>query len=240
MNNTNNFSARESYNIARQILFNAFKDDPAFQKYSDPQAACWEWVNGRKMSQGEIRLEVQLNAINNSFKFAMTANQSNTNGVIFNTERRLDLQDTLIASEMGFFTGQPSSQTDTTWDLKTFGNPFTFGATDGALLDSTLYSHGYFEMKVNNDVVMPYRGLFNHQYRPQTQQTAAVGAGSPKDQIKGSEDGFITTEPNLLLIGSKGYVPMIYLPTALGGTFTYTRAVLIFRGINAQNSTAVS
>lgn len=234
MNNTNNFSARESYNIARDILYNAFRND--FKTDID----CWNWVNARKMSQGEIRLEVQLNATNNIFKFALTPNQANTSNVTFNTENRLQLQDTLIASEYGLFVGQPADQTDTDWELKTNGNPVTFGATDGAILNSRFYSHGYFEMKVNNDVILPYRGLSNHLYKGETQQTAALGAGSPADQIRLSEDGYITLEPNMLLIGSKGYVPQIILPEALGGTFAYTRAVLIFKGILAQNSSSVS
>jgi hypothetical protein len=87
---------------------------------------------------------------------------------------------------------------------------------------------------------MPYRGLFNHWYKGQTQQTAALGAASPADQIRGAEDGFITDEPNILLIGSKGYIPQIILPAAIALTSTHVRAVLIFKGILAQNSTSVS
>lgn len=240
MNNTNNYSARNSYDIARKILFNAMINDPKFQAMPNPDDACWKWVNDRKMSQGDIRLEVQLNIINNVFKFALTNNQSNSSNVIFNTERRLELQDSLIASEIGFYVGQPVSQIDTTWDLKTYGNTQTFGAVDAGIIDSTLYSHGFLSCKVNNDVILPYRGLENFLYRPQTQQTAALGAGAPKDQLRLAEDGLITLEPNILLIGSKGYVFEITLPANLAGTFTFTRAVLIFKGILAQNSTVVS
>jgi hypothetical protein len=95
-------------------------------------------------------------------------------------------------------------------------------------------------MNVNNDVVIPYRGLFNHWYKPQTQQTAALGAGSPGDQIRGAEDGMITFEPNAILIGSKGYQPQIVLPAAMASAAQFLRCILIFRGILAQNSTVVS
>jgi hypothetical protein len=95
-------------------------------------------------------------------------------------------------------------------------------------------------MRVNNDVIIPFRGLLNHWYKPQTQQTAALGPASPQDQFRGAEDGFITQEPNLLLIGSKAYVPQIELPAALSSAAEFLRCVLIFRGILAQNSTVIN
>lgn len=235
MNNTNNLSARNSFDIAKQVLYNAWIESFGFN--SD---ACWKWVNARKLSQHEIRLEVGLNTTNNRFVFGVTPNQANSTNVIFNTENRLMLQDSLIASEYGLFVAQPTSATDTTYILNTYGNTQVFAAADAAALDSTFYSNGYFNVKVNNDVVIPYRGLFNHWYKPQTQQTAPIGAGSPKDQLRGAEDGFVTQEPNLLLIGSKNYVPEIVLPSALASAASFLRAVLIYRGVLAQNSTVIN
>lgn len=240
LNNTNNFSARDSYKIAKDLLYNAFRNDPAFANIHGDRM-CRDWVNSRKLSQSEVRLEVELNAVNNSFVFGLTANQQNSSNVIFNTENRLTMQDSLICNEYGMFVGNPSSQVDTTWELKTYGNTQTFPlGTDANLLNTTLYSHGFFRMTCNNDVVMPYRALLNHWYKPETQQTAALGAASPADQIRGAEDGAITDEPNILLIGSKGYIPQIILPAAMALTATNIRAVLLFRGILAQNSTSVS
>jgi hypothetical protein len=235
MNNTNNYSARESFRVARDLLTNAFLD-----KFKGDVAACKNWVNSRKLSQSEIRLEVELNATSNTFVFGLTSNQNNSNGVQFNTENRLTMQDSLICYEYGIFVGNPSSRTDTTWQLKTYGSQPTFAAAAANALNSTFYSHGYFRITANNDVVMPYRGLFNHWYRPQTQQTAAFGAASPEDQIQGSEDGMITNEPNIFLIGSKGYLPQIVLPVNLASVDAFERAVVIFRGVLAQNSTDVS
>ncbi len=240
LNNTNNISARESYRIAKDLLYNAFRNDPAFA-FPQGDRMCRDWVNSRKMSQSEIRLEVELNAVNNSFVFGLTANQQNSSNVIFNTEYRLTMQDSLICNEYGFFVGNPSSQIATDWELKTYGNTQTFAAgTDANLINTALYSHGFFRMTCNNDVVMPYRALVNHWYKPETQQTAALGAASPADQIRGAEDGYITDEPNILLIGSKGYIPQIIMPAAMALTATNIRAVLIFRGVLAQNSTSVS
>jgi hypothetical protein len=235
MNNTNNFSARNSYEIAKQILYNAW-----IGSFGGNSEQCWAWVNDRKLSQGEIRLEVGLNIINNTFTFGVTPNQVNSSNLQFITEKRLDLQDSLIASEYGIFVAQPTSLTDTSFRLSTFGDTQEFAAADAEALDTTFFSNGNFSLKVNNDVIVPYRGLFNHWYTPQTQATAAPGAGSPKTQLRGAEDGMITQEPNILLIGSKNYVPQINLISNLASAAAFQRAVLIFRGILAQNSTVVN
>jgi hypothetical protein len=234
VNNTNNFSARESYMIARDIFFKAMRN-----KFSSDKD-CWAYVDSLKLSQGEIRLEVELTGNSSQFVFGMTANQANSNNVIFPTERRLTLQDTLVASEYGIYLGKPADRDDVEFALRTYPNPVDFTAAAAAALEGGFYSNGSFEMKCNNDVIIPYRGLLNHLYRGQTQQTGALGVGSPNDQFRGAEDGLITEEPNILLIGSKGYVPAINLPANLSTVDQYTRAVLIFKGILAQNSTIVN
>lgn len=235
MNSTNNASARQSFEIAQQLLFNAWIDT-----FKGDITACRNWVNGRKFSQHEVRLEVELNTQNNRFVFGVTPNQANSTNVIFPTENRLNLQDSLIVSEYGIFVAQPASRTDTAFTLNTYGNTQVFAAADAAALDSTFYSNGSLRTLVNNDVIIPYRGLFNHWYKPQTQQTAALGAGSPKDQLRGAEDAFITQEPNVLLIGSKNYQPEIVLPSALASAAAFERAILIYRGVLAQNSTVIN
>lgn len=235
MNSTNNYSARMSFDNARQVLFNSWIDS-----FKGDSAACWNWVNNRKLSQSEIRLEVELNTANNRFVFGVTPNQTNSTNVTFNTETRLQLQDSLIVSDYGIFVAQPASRTDTGYTLNTYGNTQVFAAADAAAIDSTFYSNGNFQTRVNNDVVIPNRGLFNHWYKPQTQQTAALGAGSPKDQLRGAEDGFITQEPNFLLIGSKNYQPEIVLVTALASASAFERCILIYRGVLAQNSTVIN
>jgi hypothetical protein len=238
MNNTNNASARQSFDIAKQILFNSWIQ--SFLSAGQTAADCMNWVNNRKLSQGEVRLEVELATTSNVFTFGMTATTPNSNNVQFPTENRLALQDSLIANEYAIFVAKPASRTDTAFLLRTYGNTVDFSAGAAAAIDGGLFSNGAFSMRVNNDVVIPYRGLLNHWYKPQTQQTAALGAGSPGDQIRGAEDGSVTQEPNLLLIGSKGYVPQIVLPGNLATVDAFTRVVLVFRGINAQNSTSIN
>jgi len=234
MNNTNNFSARESFAHAKNLFYNAMRDK--FQSDTD----CWNFVNSLKLSQSEVRLEVELNSANNLFTFAVNPQQANTTNIKFPTEKRLELQDSLVANEYGIYVCNPASREDVEFELSTYANELAFSAAQAAAINGTFYANGNFQVRCNNDVVAPYRGLLNHLYKPQTQQTAALAAGSPADQIRGAEDGMITMEPNLLLIGSKNYQPQIVLPGALATVATFTRAVIIFRGVLAQNSTIVN
>jgi hypothetical protein len=240
MNNTNNSSARDSFQVAKNIFYKAWL--PSFMTDGQPNPAerCRLYVDDRKLSQHEIRLEVNLVTTATNFVFGLTPNQQNTTGVTFITENRLNLQDTMIANEYGIYIGQTTGNNDTTWQLRTYPNTQDFAAADAAALRSTFYSHGAFRITCNNDIIMPYRGLWNHLYNPQTQQTNPLGAGSPGDQVRGAEDGMVTMEPNILLVGSKGYLPEIVLKSALASAAANLRAVLIFRGVLAQNSTSVS
>lgn len=242
MNNTNNLSARESYIQAKKMFFRSFRDK--FGQGAAGDRDCAQFVESLKLSQSEIRLEVQLSATQNIFVFGVTPNQANTNNTQFNTERRLPLQDSICVNEYAIYVGLPpgagATPANTNWLLRSYGNTQDFTAASALSIDSTFYSHGWFVMKCNNDVIMPYRGLVNHWYKPQTQQTAALGAASPGDQFCGAEDGSITDEPNIVIIGSKNYVPQIELPTAMTSVDAGTRAVLILKGVYAQNSTVVS
>ncbi len=240
MNSTNNISARATFDHARRMFVRAFAD-----KFGGNLVACEQWVNNLKLSQSEIRLEVQLTTGSNVFTFGVTPNQQATGGnAPFNTENRLQLQDSLCVSEYGIFVAKPTSATDTAYKLLTYGNVNVFTtANAAAALDGTFYSNGSFSLKANNDVVIPYRGLFNHRYVPQTQLSGVTASATVplyQDQLRGAEDGFVTAEPNVVLIGSKNYQPQLVLPAALAAVETFERAIIIFRGVLAQNSSVVS
>ena len=246
LNNTNNFTARESFNHAKRMFWRAFRDK--FAGFNSPNAAdvmkgdkdCQDFVDSLKLSQSEIRLEVELNATTNLYSFGVTPNQVNTNNIQFPTERRLVLQDSICVNEYAIFVAKPTSRTDTEFILRSYGNTQDFSAAAAAALDGGFYSNGTTIIKCNNDVIMPYRGLLNNWYAAQTQQTAALGAASPKDQIRGAEDASVTDEPNIVIIGSKNYVPQIELKNNLSTVDEFSRVIWILRGVYAQNSTVVS
>lgn len=238
MNGTDNISARESYLNAREMFYDALRDK--FPDGPEGDIRCRKWVQGLVLTQGEVRFEVELNAVNNIFTFGVTPNQANTNNVLFNTERRLPLQDSICITEMQILICKPASQTATTHQLRTYGNTIDFTAAAAAAINSTFYAHGNFTFKRNQQVLVPYRGLNNFYYCPQTQETAALGAASPNDQFRGVEDGQCTDEPNVVLIGSSNNVPQIELPSNMATVDTFTRVVLIGKGPYAQNSTVVN
>lgn len=239
MTNTNNVAARLGFERAWKIFYDAWL--PSFIKDGRGEEACKQYVNSLKWSQSEVRLEVGLTPTGTNFGFGLTQQVANTSNVQFATEQRLSMQDSLIASEYGIYVAQTAGNNDNTYQLRTYPNTQDFIAADAAALAGAFYSNANFRITCNKDVIMPYRGLWNHLNVPQTQQTAALGAGAPRDQVKPSEDGLITLEPNVLLIGSKGYALEILLQTAMNtATFTNVRAILIFKGWLAQNSTPVS
>lgn len=244
MTNISNRDAREEYDNSRRMFYAAFRDK--FPPGGDGDDKCRKFVNGLILTQGEIRLEVELNATNNIFTFGVTPNQANTNGLVFRTERRLPLQDSICCTELSMYVWLPLNNAGTPDRdganslLRTYGNTQDFTAAAAQAIDSTLYSHGSFTFKRNNEVLVPYRGLANWWYKGQTQQTAALGAGSPGDQIRGAMDGTATTTPNLVLIGSSNNIPQIELPTNMAAVDEFTRFVIIGKGPYAQNSTVVN
>lgn len=246
MNSTNNISARAAFDHAKKMFYNAFIGD-FVKKYGPGERAhneCRAYVDSLKLSQNEIRTEVALTTTANQFTFGVTTQQYSTGATaVFNTEQRLNMQDSLCVNEYGTFIGKAGSSTDTQFSLDTYANPTKYSTANVAnSINGTFYSNGLFRLTCNNDVLVPGRGLYNHKYIPQTQNAVGVTEQTvfPLDQVRGAEDGFVTSEPNFVLVGSKNNVPQIVLPGALQAIETNMRAIIVFRGILAQNSTVVS
>ncbi len=218
----NNIAARINYDNARKTLMSANAGDDNFD------------INKYKLTQSYLRLEQLLVVGQTLYQFRVLVNENQP--TFFNTEQRLNLQDSFIPSEVGFFIGFPSSATDDTWKPLSYVSP-TFTANDAQY--QKLYN-GKLQLSVNNNILIPAWDTYRHYYAPQTQQTAALGAGSPMDQINGNQDGFYPMEPNVALIGSKNIVINFQTVTGLTAVDTFSRVVLWFRGILAQNSTSVS
>jgi hypothetical protein len=95
---------------------------------------------------------------------------------------------------------------------------------------------------VNNVNVLPVLSIGRFRAVPQSQQVAAAANqnGIAQDQIDNSSDGLIPVEPNVLFIGSKGNVITVTLPAAMAAVDANMRAILVFRGVLAQNSTIIT
>jgi hypothetical protein len=218
-----NIGARMVYDNAKIALSKAFSDMPQVAQRA-------------KLTQGTLRFAQALVVGQTLYQFPILVNETQLG--IFNTETRLNLQDAFIVSEMGIFLSAPASATDAAYPLLSYPNFVQLGAAnaDAAL---AVYN-GNLSLTVNRDILIPVWDLWRHYYAPETQQTAALGAGSPADQLRGMDDGFYPVEPNVVLIGSKNNQLQIQLPVGVTAIQTFCRIEIVVRGVLAQNVTVVS
>lgn len=231
----NGILARANFEKAVQLFYNAFNRD-AMGRVINPN---FDPVQAFKLTQSTLRVEQPLVTTSTQYQFPVLVNVNNGSSVQFNTELRLNMQDTFVPTEIFVGVGLPSSATDTSWKPLTYENPsvFTAAASDALL---NLWNGGSMEIKVNKDVKLTNWDILRHYYSPQTQATAAPGVGSPVNEFNGADDGFYPMEPYILMIGSQGIQINIDLQNAISTVDANSRMVVIMRGVLAQNSTVVS
>lgn len=187
-----------------------------------------------KLTQNSLQLEQPIIAGATVYTFPILNNQ----GTKTTTEQRMKQQDTNVIYQVGIFLATPASDTDSAWAPLTYPNQVAFGAN--AQAQYSLYQ-GIFAITINNDQVVTQWDVNRHLYQGETQQTAAPGAGSPLDEVRGDFDGYYPMEPNVTLIGSKDNVLQIFMPQGgITAATTFSRIVIKLRTIQAQNSTVVS
>jgi hypothetical protein len=203
-------------------------------------------IQNSVLTQSDLILEQQLSTTLTQYQFPVLNNQNGPSGTLFNTEIRLNQQDSFVASAWGAFLLKAASPIDATFIVHTYPNPVTFSGAGVAAALETIYN-SYCKITANNQVILPVWSLSRHRSVPQSQAIAAdagVYPGIAYDQIDLSSDGFYPMEPNIVFIGSKNYVIQVILPTALAavdtaGT-TSDRLRLHYRGVLAQNSTIIT
>lgn len=195
----------------------------------------WDPVQAFRLCQSTLRLEQPLTIANTNYNFPVLVNIQNQ-GAPFNTEIRLQLQDSFVPTHVYIGPGFPSGPNDTTWHPVTYPNPFL---SANAAAEEAIYS-GTMQLQINNVTYTKNWDVLRHRKTNQTQQTAALGAGSPEDQLDSSDDGFYPMQPYVLLIGSQNINLQVILPVAPTAVDANSRLVVIFRGIQAQNSTVVN
>lgn len=186
-------------------------------------------------TQSFLRLEQALSISKAMYTFPVT-NQQQGGTTQFNTEQRLNLQDSFVVSALQIAIGLPSGATDATFKKNTFLNPFLF--TNSAAM-GVIYN-GQLTLAVDNVTYIPNWDIERHNYVPETQATAAPAATSPITQYDGSSFGYFPVEPNIVLIGSKNLALQINLPSAPTAIDANSRLIITMRGILAQNSTSVN
>jgi hypothetical protein len=194
-------------------------------------------IENAVLSQSFLRFEQPLVIGQTQFVFPILNNQTSSGQSIRATEKRLNLQDAMYVSEIAVYIAKASSATDASFVLKTYPSPVTF-ATGAASL-GTFYN-GQLQIAVNNRTIVTGMDLTRFLQAPQTQLTAATN--SPIDEFDGANDrsAFYALEPNVVLNGQKNSQVVINLPASMATLDASTYAVIVVRGVLAQNVTVVS
>ncbi len=213
-----------------------------YEKAKENLAAAGVSLASAKLTQSFLRLENQLIVWKTAFAFPVLNNQPNAvPGTIFNTEQRLNQQDSFVSAMWGVFLSKPSSNTDATFILHTYPNAQTFSTGSVAAAAETIYN-SYFQLSVNNDIILPAWDAARHRLVPMTQNGVIITAQTiaPIGEIDLGSDGYYPVEPNIVFIGSKNNVLTLLLPAALAAVETFQRISVVFRGVLAQSSTIIT
>lgn len=128
-------------------------------------------VDQAVLTQSYLRSEVALSTSVANYHLPVLVNDTQ-NGASRVNEKRLNLQDIFITTEIGIFIGVGTG-TNTAAKLYTYPNPQVFTTTTAGDLWS-LYN-GYLNLAVNNQQVLPAWDALRHYYVPQTQQGVEIG-----------------------------------------------------------------
>jgi len=195
-------------------------------------------VSQAVLTQSYVRSEVAISASVTNYRLPIVVTDNSS--TIFNTERRVNLQDVHVVSSLFVGLAAPSSSTDAAFPVCSYpsvGAGFSAAQADAAL---TLYN-GFLSIQVNNQNVLPSYDILRSYYVPQTQGGVGITAQTvfPVDQFDAADNGFYPIEPNLLLNGGANIVASIVLPAAISTVKADSRIVAIFRTILCQNVTSV-
>lgn len=217
----NSMDARMIFDNARQTFIKAVGPDAA-RKFV--------------LTMSTLKLEQALVAGQTLYTFPVLTFDTQV-AAPFNTEIRLKQQDTFIVSHMAYYLALPTSATDTAWIPLTYESPALTAAN--AVPMRSLWQ-GDIKITIGNYVYVYNWDLLRHYYAPQTQQTAALGAGSPTDQKRLIDDCFVPVEPTVALMGTEDNLIQVNLDAAPASFNANARIGIMFRGVNAQNSTPVA
>jgi hypothetical protein len=238
----NGIEAREDFINVVRIFDNAFNPKFVFDKMSNKWVGnptydpLWDAISAFRLTQQTLRMEQPMVAGSNVYNFPILNNIQNQ-AQQFSTEIRLAQQDTFVPTHIGFFLEYPAGLLDATFKLLTYPNP----VISAQPLPEQSYYNGVLNIMVNNVQYTSNWDLWRHWRTNMTQQTAALGAGSPEDQLDGSQDGWYPMQPFVLMIGSQNIRISITLPAngAPAAVTNNARLCLMLRGVLGQQSTVV-
>lgn len=187
-------------------------------------------VEQAKLTQSYLRSEVALSTSIANYHIPVLVNDTQ-NGASRVNEKRLNLQDIFVVSELSVLIGIGTG-TSTTAKLYTYPNVTAFSSTS----EDDLWSiyNGFLNLAINNENILPAWDVLRHYNANQTQQTATA-----VDQFNASSDTFYAVEPGIVMNGAAN---INFQLTANGAPATITTnsfICVIQRGILCQNVTTV-
>ena len=189
------------------------------------------------LTQSYIRSEVALSTSVANYHIPVMVNDTQ-NGSVRVNEKRLNLQDIFVTSEIAVLIGVGAATT-TTAALYTYPNGQIFtSATDTDLL--AIYN-GSLNLTVNNAQVLPAWDVLRHYFVPQTQGGVGITAQTifPVDQNDGAADGFYPVEPGIVFNGAANINFQLTANGAPASVLANSFICVIQRGILLQNVTTV-
>jgi hypothetical protein len=194
-------------------------------------------VDQAVLTQSYLRSEVALSTSVANYHIPVLVNDTQ-NGSVRVNEKRLNLQDIFVTSEISVLIGVGTS-TSTKAILYTYPNSTIFTTTTAADLWS-LYN-GFLNLTVNNSQVLPAWDVYRHYYVPQTQGGVGITAQTvfPIDQNDASDNAFYPVEPGIVMNGAANINFQLTANGAPASILANSFIAVIQRGILLQNVTTV-
>jgi len=194
-------------------------------------------VEHAKLTQSYLRSEVALSTSIANYHIPVLVNDTQ-NGASRVNEKRLNLQDIFITTEIAVLIGVGAS-TNTKAPLYTYPNGVIFTSST----DDDLWSiyNGYLNLTINNEQVLPAWDVLRHYFVPQTQGGVGITAQTvfPVDQWSASQDAFYPVEPGIVMNGAANINFQLTANGAPASVLANSFIAVIQRGILCQNVTTV-
>lgn len=194
-------------------------------------------VDQAVLTQSYLRSEVALSTSIANYHLPVLVNDTQ-NGAVRVNEKRLNLQDIFVASEISVLIGVGTS-TNTKAPLYTYPNGTVFTAAT----DDDLWSiyNGSLNLTINNAQVLPAWDVYRHYFVPQTQGGVGITAQTifPVDQNNASDDSFYPVEPGIVFNGAANINFQLTANGAPATILANSFICVIQRGILLQNVTTV-
>jgi len=191
-----------------------------------------------KLTQSYLRSEVALSTSVANYHIPVLVNDTQ-NGAVRVNEKRLNLQDIFICTQLDVLIGIGSA-TATDAKLYTYPNPQVFTTSGAANALYTLYN-GYLNLSINNETVLPAWSVLRHFYVPQTQGGVGITAQTifPIDQVSMADDAAYPVEPGLVMNGAANINFQLSANGAPAAIQSNSFICVLQRGILCQNVTTV-